>query len=275
MVRLPDNMLTFGIGIGIVCTLSTVMRVECIPELISSEPPYAARTWMDAHATFHGGSAVADTMGGACGYGNLISRGYGLHTSALSSSLFNSGLTCGACFKVRCKAASSMRCHATAGSITVTATDLYSENLATLIEDERRSNPSQPQFDLAVSAFQMLARPMVGLIPIEYQRVPCEKEGGIRFTLNGNSWFNLVLVHNVGGDGNVVAVQVKGSRASSWSMMNRRWGQNWELRENLQGQILSFRITTGFGKTVLLPDVAQADWRFGQTYESEGNFSGW
>lgn len=63
-----------------------------------------------------------------------------------------------------------MRCHATAGSITVTATDLYSENLATLIEDERRSNPSQPQFDLAVSAFQMLARPMVGLIPIEYQR---------------------------------------------------------------------------------------------------------
>lgn len=61
MVRLPDNMLTFGIGI--VYTLSTVMRVECIPELISSEPPYAARTWMDAHATFHGGSAVADTMG--------------------------------------------------------------------------------------------------------------------------------------------------------------------------------------------------------------------
>ncbi|KAG6541863.1 hypothetical protein Mapa_016691 [Marchantia paleacea] len=269
MVRFPVNMLTFGI----VYTLSTVMLVDCIPELISAEPPYAARTWMDAHATFHRGSDVSDTMGGACGYGNLISRGYGLYTSALSSTLFNNGLTCGACFELRCNAASSMMCHATAGSIRVTATNLCPENLATPIKDGRWCNPSQLQFDVAHSAFQMLAKPMVGVIPIQYRRVPCEKKGGVRFTLNGNSWFNLVLVHNVGGDGNVVAVQLKGSR-TSWSTMKQSWGQNWELRENLQGQVLSFRIITEFGKTLVLPDVAEANWRFGQTYESESNFSG-
>ncbi|GFS37667.1 expansin A20 [Actinidia rufa] len=108
-------------------------------------------------------------------------------------------------------------------------------------------------------------------IHVEHQllhRVKCDRSGGMRFTVYGTSSFYQVLITNVGSDGQVVAVKVKGSK-TGWIPMGRNWGQNWQCNVNLAGQSLSFEVTTSSGKTVTSYNVAPANWRFGQTFQGK------
>jgi len=97
-------------------------------------------------------------------------------------------------------------------------------------------------------------------------RVACVKEGGMRFTINGNYYFYLILVTNVGGDGVVADVKVKGSN-TGWLPLTRNWGQNWQCNTILKGQPLSFQVTSSGDRTVTSYNVAPSDWQFGQTFE--------
>ncbi|KAL3697852.1 hypothetical protein R1sor_011928 [Riccia sorocarpa] len=252
--------------------LMSVILLIASSAVVNADGPFAALTWTDSHATFYGGTDASGTMGGACGYGNMYNTGYGLNTAALSTTLFNGGLSCGACFELQCKVAESRWCYANGGSITVTATNLCPPNWDKPSDNGGWCNPPRTHFDLAYPMFTKMAQAVGGIIPVQYRRVSCIKTGGVRFSLNGNPWFNLVLIYNVGGDGNAVSVQMKGSQ-TSWFAMTHNWGQNWHLSQKLQGQALSFQLTTGYGNCLSFNNVASSDWSFGQTWEADSNFN--
>ncbi|XP_031406578.1 expansin-A22-like [Punica granatum] len=199
---------------------------------------------------------------------NQISQGYGLETTALSTALFNEGLTCGACFEIVC--VNDPQWCINRSSIIVTATNFFPQNY-TEPNFDHWCNPPQKHFDLSMPMFTKLAYYRAGIIPVKYRRTPCKKQGGVKFEIKGNSYWTLVLIYNVGRAGDVTDVKMKGSN-TGWIQMSRNWGQNWEMGTVLTVQSLSFQLATSDGNFIEFNDIAPSNCQFDQTYDGWKNF---
>jgi hypothetical protein len=107
---------------------------------------------------------------------------------------------------------------------------------------------------------------------VMFFRVPCVKKGGVRFTINGHDYFNLVLVTNVATTGSIKSMDVMGSNSTDWVPMVRNWGANWHSLSYLTGQMLSFRVTNMDGQTLVFRNIVPSGWKFGQTFASKLQF---
>ncbi|XP_020205566.1 expansin-A13 [Cajanus cajan] len=218
-----------------------------------SDPPPPAQ-WLYAQATH---TAAADAP-----------------TAALSQALFERGQICGGCFELRCREEESdfdRRWCVPGTSVTVTATNFCAPNYGSDAESlGGHCNPPKQHFVVAVETFEKIAiwKAGTGNMPVEYRRIKCRREGGIRFTINGSGIFISLLISNVGGMGDIVGVKVKGSR-TGWLPMGRNWGQNWHVNALLQNQPLSFEVTASDGITLTSYNVAPKDWTFGQSFQGK------
>ncbi|CAM6087831.1 unnamed protein product [Calypogeia fissa] len=227
--------------------------------------PFSAGPWQYAHATFYGDETAQETMQGACGYQNLWQQGYGSATTALSTTLFNGGFACGSCFEIRCVA--SWACYAGNPSTKVTATNFCPPNWARPTNNGGWCNPPRQHFDMAKPAFEKIAYWRAGIVPIAYRRIPCAKQGNMDFLIEGNQWWHIVFITNVGGPGDIGQVYLRGSNSNQWVRMIHNWGTGYQVFHNFLGESLSFMVVSNTNyETVVSWNMVPSNWQLGRTY---------
>lgn len=157
----------------LIFTLSSTKVTSHYSSSSSQSPPSQQTSpsfteWRSARATYYAAVDPRDTVGGACGYGDLTKAGYGMATVGLSEALFERGQICGACFELRC--VEDLRWCIPGTSIIVTATNFCSPNYGFTSEGGGHCNPPNKHFVLPIDAFEKIAIWKAGNMPLQYRR---------------------------------------------------------------------------------------------------------
>ncbi|KAA3469764.1 Expansin [Gossypium australe] len=225
----------------------------------------AAATWLSAHATFYGGSDASGTMGGACGYGNLYTDGYGTKTAALSTALFNDGKS----WEGAIRYFVMLKKHLNGVSKVDTLPSLLPTPVLPIMHSQVTMVVGVILPVRISTCLNLHSRPLPNT---RLELVKCERSGVLRFTINGRNYFELVLISNVGGAGEISKVWIKGSKTNKWETMSRNWGANWQSLSYLNGQSLSFRVQVSNERVRTTLNVVPSNWEFGQSFKSNIQF---
>jgi hypothetical protein len=107
--------------------------------------------------------------GGACGYGNLYSTGCGAEHSAV----FNSGLSCGQCYRITCDHEAEPYWCKPGVAVTVSVTNFCPPNWDLPNDNGGWCNPPRQHFDMSQPAWELIGVYRRGIIPVFYQRYYC------------------------------------------------------------------------------------------------------
>lgn len=144
-----------------------------------SPSPSALGEWRSARATYYAVEDTKDPVGGACGYGDLMSGGYGKATAGLSEALFERGQICGACYEIRC--VEDLKWCIAGTSIIVAATNFCPPNYGLPADGGGHCNPPNRHFVMPIQAFEKIAIWKASNMPVQYRRYASETN--LRFPL--------------------------------------------------------------------------------------------
>ncbi|GFY84384.1 expansin B2 [Actinidia rufa] len=191
--------------------------------------------WSPAGATWYGSPNGAGSSGGACGYGESVSKPpFSSMIAATGPSLYQSGKECGACYQVKCTAHPGVFGEASAGG-------------------HNRFLPGRVACNYPGKTIAF--RVDLGSNP-NYIAVVVEFEDG-------------------DGDLARVDLKEASSKTNKqWRAMQRSWGAVWKLDAGSQLKPpFSIRLTSEYsGQTLVARNVIPNGWRPGATYRSLVNY---
>ncbi|KAK4489404.1 hypothetical protein RD792_005213, partial [Penstemon davidsonii] len=230
--------------------------------------------WSTAGATWYGSPDGAGSVGGACGYGDIVSQApFSSLVTGIGPSLYKSGKECGACYQIKC----TKHPACSRKPVRVVITDFCPGGLCVT---------DSAHFDLSGTSFGAMAIPGqedklrdAGVLKIRFARVACDYSGKtivFRVDQGSNPNYFAMVIEFEEGDGDLARVDLQqaSSEPDEWWGMNQSWGAMWQLNPGSELQApFSIRLISQYsGRTLVAKNVIPIGWKPGATYRSVVNY---
>ncbi|CAI0418330.1 unnamed protein product [Linum tenue] len=217
-----------------------------------------------SRAAHYPNSDELGTDSGACGYGLFGATLNGGEVAA-ASDLYQNGIGCGACYKVRCT--NSNYCSDKGTTVVITDQGM-SHNTGFILS--RRAIAGMAQTTDSAASLQAL-----GIIDIEYKRVSCSYPNrNITIKIDENSNYPHYLAFVIWyqqGQRDITAVQLCETQNQACKLLDRSYGAVWTTTSPPTG-LLSLRMLfsdeNGYETWVVPPTNIPSNWKAGETYDT-------